>query len=78
MATHAKQRYIFIDLLRFIAVIAMLQGHTFDALLRVSMKQTWLFVVYDFFHGFVAPAFLFASGVAFVFPLSANGNPIFP
>ena len=65
MATHAKQRYIFIDLLRFLAVIAMLQGHTFDALLRVSMKQTWLFTVYDFFHGFVAPAFLFASGVAF-------------
>ncbi|MCX6139129.1 MAG: heparan-alpha-glucosaminide N-acetyltransferase domain-containing protein [Ignavibacteriales bacterium] len=65
MATHAKQRFVFIDLLRFFAVVAMLQGHTFDALLQPSMKHTWLFVVYDFFHGFVAPAFLFASGVAF-------------
>ena len=60
-----KQRYLFIDLLRFTAVIVMLQGHTFDALLSPSVKQASFFYIHDFFHGFVAPMFLFASGVAF-------------
>jgi hypothetical protein len=60
-----KQRYLFIDLLRFTAVIVMLQGHTFDALLSPSVKQASLFFIHDFFHGFVAPMFLFSSGVAF-------------
>ncbi len=65
MGHHDKQRYLFIDLLRFGAVVFMLQGHTFDALLKQGIKQASLFYVYDFFHGFVAPMFLFASGVAF-------------
>lgn len=43
----------------------MLQGHAFDALLKGSIKQTGYFYLHDFFHGFVAPAFLFASGLAF-------------
>ncbi len=62
---HNKQRYLFIDLLRFIAVVFMIQGHTFDALLDVSLHSHVLFFAHDFFHGFIAPMFLFASGVAF-------------
>ena len=62
---HDKKRYLFIDLLRFLAVIVMLQGHTFDALLSASIKSHSLYYIHDFFHGFVAPMFLFASGVAF-------------
>jgi hypothetical protein len=65
MGRQDKSRYLFIDLLRFGAVVFMLQGHTFDALLKQSVKQASLFFVHDFFHGFVAPMFLFASGVAF-------------
>jgi len=60
-----KQRHLFIDLLRFTAVIVMLQGHTFDALLSPAVKHASFFFIHDFFHGFVAPMFLFASGVAF-------------
>ncbi len=62
---HSKQRYLFIDLLRFVAVVFMIQGHTFDALLDSSYKESSLFTIHDFFHGFIAPMFLFASGVAF-------------
>lgn len=62
---HNKQRYLFIDLLRFIAVVFMIQGHTFDALLATDLRFNGLFFVHDFFHGFIAPMFLFASGVAF-------------
>jgi uncharacterized membrane protein len=62
---HSKQRYLFIDLLRFLAVFFMIQGHTFDALLDLGLRTHTLFFVHDFFHGFIAPMFLFASGVAF-------------
>ncbi len=62
---HSKQRYLFIDLLRFVAVVFMIQGHTFDALLSFDLRSTTLFFAHDFFHGFIAPMFLFASGVAF-------------
>lgn len=62
---HSKQRYLFIDLLRFLAVVFMIQGHTFDALLNFEARSNSLFSVHDFFHGFIAPMFLFASGTAF-------------
>jgi uncharacterized membrane protein len=65
MSSQKGQRYLFIDLLRFAAVVCMLQGHAFDALLKGSIKQTNYFYLHDFFHGFVAPVFLFASGLAF-------------
>ncbi len=60
-----RQRYLFIDLLRFAAAVFMIQGHVFDALVSPQIKAHPLFHMHDFFHGFVAPAFLFASGVAF-------------
>ena len=62
---HSKQRYLFIDLLRFLAVVFMIQGHTFDALLDFNLRSATLFYAHDFFHGFIAPMFLFASGTAF-------------
>lgn len=62
---HSKQRYLFIDLLRFLAVLFMIQGHTFDATLHLDVRQHELYYLHDFFHGLVAPMFLFASGVAF-------------
>jgi uncharacterized membrane protein len=61
---NSKQRYLFIDLLRFVAAFFMIQGHVFDALLSAQVKSHPLYYVHDFFHGFVAPAFLFSSGVA--------------
>jgi hypothetical protein len=61
----SKQRYLFIDLLRFAAGFFMIQGHVFDALLSPQVKSASWYYVHDFFHGFIAPMFLFASGVAF-------------
>jgi Heparan-alpha-glucosaminide N-acetyltransferase, catalytic len=63
--TQLKQRYLFIDLLRFVAGFFMIQGHVFDALLSPQVKSASWYYVHDFFHGFIAPMFLFASGVAF-------------
>lgn len=64
-SSQQSKRYIFIDLLRFSAIVFMLQGHTFDALLLPAVKHFRYFYLHDFFHGFVAPMFLFSSGMAF-------------
>src|SRR3954463_10251136 len=61
----SKQRYLFIDCLRFVAGFFMIQGHVFDALLSPQVKSASWYYLHDFFHGFIAPMFLFASGVAF-------------
>ncbi len=61
----SKQRFLFIDHLRFFAVLFMIQGHVADAVLSVTVKANPRFYYYDFIHGFVAPVFLVASGLAF-------------
>jgi len=43
----------------------MIQGHVFDALLNPQVKAASWYYIHDFFHGFIAPMFLFASGVAY-------------
>src|SRR6187200_996591 len=43
----------------------MIQGHVFDALLSPLVKSASWYYIHDFFHGFIAPMFLFASGVAY-------------
>jgi len=43
----------------------MVQGHVFDALLSHQVKAASWYYIHDFFHGFIAPMFLFASGVAY-------------
>jgi uncharacterized membrane protein len=53
-----------LDATRALAVIAMVLGHTFDALLADRYKQTPLFQAYVPFRGMTAPLFLFVSGWA--------------
>lgn len=58
-------RLIFVDYLRFAAVLVMLQGHTFDALLQSSIKTSYAYKLFNLFHGLTAPMFLFSAGFAF-------------
>ena len=54
-----------LDLFRFVAVLLMIQGHAFTTLLSSSYdSQRWL-RHHNFVHGYTAPMFLFASGLAF-------------
>jgi uncharacterized membrane protein len=65
-----KKRFIFVDLLRGLALLVMIEVHVFNAFLDPSIKnQTW-FIVLNFINGLVAPSFLFVSGFAFI--LSTN------
>ncbi len=67
-----KKRYIFVDLLRGLALLVMIEVHVFNAFLDPSIKaQSW-FSVLNYINGLVAPSFLFVSGFAFI--LSTNSN----
>ncbi len=66
MADHAHPRHQFIDLYRSAVILLMLEGHVVRMLLPLSLQQSILFQIHEFFHGLSAPAFLFGSGLTFV------------
>jgi uncharacterized membrane protein len=59
------KRLDFIDLLRGWAVIIMIETHVLNATLVPSLRLELPFKILDFINGLVAPAFLFASGLAY-------------
>lgn len=59
------KRLDFIDLLRGWAVIIMIETHVLNATLLPSLRLGVPFKILDFVNGLVAPAFLFASGLAY-------------
>ena len=60
-----KPRLLAIDLVRVLAMVAMIQGHTLDALLQPSYQTSTWYTVWLFVRGFTAPAFLILSGFSF-------------
>jgi len=58
-------RWLALDLLRFVAVFLMVQGHTFTELLSEATQHERWYRHHQFVHGYTAPMFLFASGLAF-------------
>ena len=54
-----------LDLLRFVAVLLMIQGHAFTTLLSADYDAEMWHRRHTFVHGYTAPMFLFASGLAF-------------
>lgn len=63
--TTKKHRYIFIDVLRGLAVLWMIETHVVDATLYNSFKQGLIYYLLDLSNGFVAVSFLFFAGSGF-------------
>jgi uncharacterized membrane protein len=64
-------RYGFVDLLRGLALVVMIETHVMNAYLPAELKRgSEFFFWLSFINGLVAPAFLFASG----FSLILQGN----
>ena len=59
------KRWLGLDLLRFTAVLLMVQGHTFTTLLDQATKAQGWYPHHAFLHGYTAPMFLFGAGLAF-------------
>jgi len=60
-----RQRVIFIDLARSLAVVFMLYGHTVDALLAPAYRAGTWYDVWQFQRGLTSSLFLLLSGFAF-------------
>ena len=58
-------RWLALDLVRFCAVFLMVQGHVFSSLLDPTYESERWLRHHNFVHGYTAPMFLFASGLAF-------------
>jgi len=79
--TDQAHRVIFIDLMRAIAVLQMVQGHTIHVFLSADLRNTdlLLYSVWNFLRGMTAPIFMFTAGTVFTYlfhsvkkPFSAN------
>ncbi len=65
MAPPPKLRVTFIDWLRGLAAVIMLQGHTFDAFTRPEDRSGAWFTYSQFFGGEAAAIFLFLTGATY-------------
>src|SRR5665213_4479325 len=65
MPPTSKPRVIFIDWMRGIAALIMLQGHTFDAFLRPADRTGAWFTYSQFLGGEAAAIFLFLTGATY-------------
>ena len=75
--TDQAHRVIFIDLLRAIAVLQMVQGHTVDVVLANQFRTTELpvFAVWYFLRGMTAPIFMFTAGTVFTYLFHSVKKP---
>jgi uncharacterized membrane protein len=72
-----KNRIIFIDLMRAIAVIQMIQGHTVDTFLADNFRtmNSSIFSLWYFMRGMTAPIFMFSAGTVFAYLLRLQNIP---
>ena len=59
------RRWLALDRLRAAAIVLMVQGHTFSALLRPGAMAQSVERVHSLIHGLTAPMFLLGAGLAF-------------
>lgn len=72
-----NNRIIFLDLIRALAVLMMVQGHTLDALLANEYRNldSVFYSTWNFFRGLTAPAFMFTAGAVFTYLLRLDNSP---
>jgi uncharacterized membrane protein len=56
------KRYTFLDVLRGISVLWMIETHVVNVFLLPELRQTWWFHLLNLSNGFVAPTFIFCAG----------------
>ena len=60
-----KDRYVFIDVLRGLSVLWMIETHVMDAVMHPDFKHGLIYYLFDLSNGFVSVAFLFFAGSGF-------------
>ena len=64
-AIAASKRWLALDLLRFLAVALMVQGHLWFVVISDAVREERWYGYHGYVHGFTAPLFLFSAGAAF-------------
>ena len=67
-----KKRALFIDLLRGLVLLIMIEVHVFNSMLMLEIKEMSWYSYLNFINGLVAPSFLFVSGLVFVLSLQKS------
>ena len=70
----SSQRYAFLDVLRGIAVLWMIQVHVTNVFLDSALRSGRFFTALNISNGFVAPAFIFCAGAGLWIALSRKGQ----
>jgi len=65
------KRYTFLDWMRGLAVLIMIQCHTFNSFTRLDVRQQSGYVFSQFIGGMAAPLFLFMAGMTFGFQMES-------
>ncbi len=73
----SPRRIIYLDLMRALAVLMMVEGHTTDTFLADHFRNpdSWLYQLWLIKRGFTAPIFMFTSGVVFTYLLKLQNQP---
>jgi len=71
-----NKRALFIDLLRALALLVMIEVHVFNEMLSQSFKSGLFYSTLNFINGLVAPTFLFVSGFVFVLSLQKGADEL--
>lgn len=72
--THEPVRLVFLDVLRLIAAVQMIQGHSVDALLAAEHRHGTAFAAWSFSRGLTSVIFLVTAGFSFVLAESRGGS----
>src|ERR1017187_5242246 len=67
-----SQRLPYLDWIRGLAAITMLQGHVFDSFTRTDLRQGGPFLMSQFAGGMPPAVFLFLLGVTFAFLMDSQ------
>jgi uncharacterized membrane protein len=69
-------RWLALDVFRSLAVLWMIQGHTFTALLRAELYAGDWAQLYSLLHGLTAPAFLLGAGLSYAIVRFGSGPQV--
>jgi uncharacterized membrane protein len=65
------KRFPFLDWMRGLAVVIMIQCHTFNSFVRTGSRESGPYVLSQFIGGMAAPLFLFMAGMTFAFQMDS-------
>jgi uncharacterized membrane protein len=68
---HSVKRFPFLDWMRGLAVVVMIQCHTFNSLVRIDLRNGGPYVLSQFVGGMAAPLFLFMAGITMGFQMES-------